>query len=213
MISRTSLPQRFEQLSARDQEAYKQLQNTFRRTLCHKDRHKNHIRMFTAIDYFVQKNKLRGLVCGFFKVSYNKLLINTKQLKILICNGKAQTNIILKKSGFLTLLERPHAEELEKYLGLHPKDPQSRCWSYRSVPQNVSAASLPVLQVQTQPDPDPEPPKVSEGTIITLDCVEKPSKDIEIHFPEPRPESELTPPGYYEPDYYEQFRAIEIDLS
>ena len=217
MSSRIINPERFNQLSAADQEAYKKIQATFKRTAHRINKAEIFPKIFKTVDYFVQKDKLRALVCGFYKVSYNKLLINVRQFKILLGSCKSQINNLLKKAGFITLLERPHAEELTKYLGLHPKDPQVMQWSYRLIPENVSVKP-PLEPIQ------PEQLAQPQNTPITLEREEEPSN--EIHFPEPRPESELeihfpSKPEMYsipsplpvEYDAYNDYKPIDIEVD
>ena len=137
MEQKPTVPQKFDQLNAADQEAYMQMQTSFRKCLYSKHKERIFPMMRQAIEYFVQKDQLKGVVCGFFKISEKKILVNNRQLQILLCCSKSQTNNLLQKSGLVSPRECPQEADIIRCLGLHQGDPLIKCWTYRTIPENL----------------------------------------------------------------------------
>ena len=172
-------PEKFDQLSEADQKAYKDMQAAFSQTFYSKQRGRSFKEIFAKIKSFVDHDKIRGVVCGFFPVSNEKLLVNTRQLQILLGVCKSQTNNLLKKAGFLATLDRPHLEEVAEYLHISPQDPQAVQWSYRTIPQNQEdSENHPEVMFKTPKVPyDQDDPL--KYPIFILEIEDKPVYDVQ----------------------------------
>ena len=222
MSDKTPDPERFDRLNAADQDNYKKMQKEFYNTLYTNQKTKSFPKVFAKIDSFVQKDPLRGFICGFFRVNVTKLLVNIRQLRLLLCCCKSQTNNLLRRAGFVPTQERPKNSEVGSYLCLHPNDPSIKCWSYRVIPQNLEDQEEPAQEDKHKG------PKVTlnisknhslqvlhedpaQGPIIILELEGQPFTDTQI-IPEPEMYS-IPSPLPVEYDAYNDFDPIDIEVD
>ena len=179
-----NLPEYFDKLTEQDKLNYKVLQQHFTKDRFQRSNRRQAdlvTRSLDLIDAFVQNDSARSLVCGYYRYS-DKLLINIRQLKVLLCCCKSQCNIMLKNAGYKAVLDRPKIAELRILFNVELSDTFARCWSYRASPYWP-------YQIYKQ---------------VVLDQYDtNPVRDVELHFPE---QDELTSPSPCCEEYeYEQY--------
>ena len=203
-----NLPEYFDKLTEQDKLNYKVLQQHFTKDRFQRSNRRQAdlvTRSLDLIDAFVQNDSARSLVCGYYRYS-DKLLINIRQLKVLLCCCKSQCNIMLKNAGYKAVLDRPKIAELRILFNVELSDTFARCWSYRELqnttpPQVIQSQSFTVETIPTAANPY-WPYQIYKQ--VVLDQYDtNPVQDVELHFPE---QDELTSPSPCCEEYeYEQY--------
>ena len=122
-------PKYFDQMISADKEIYRALQ-----TRAHGDLYRkkpNHVKFFVAflesILQFTENDPLKSRVCGISILDEQQLIVNVRQLQILLGCSRSRLSVQLTKSGF---------EALSHHGYVSLKDSKVASWSLRKIPND-----------------------------------------------------------------------------